>query len=124
MNLIKFFKKPRSSRQKQYETIRAVVMDKLSPAEAGRMFGYKVNTVNSLLRDVKRGKLIFFPEVKPGPRQRSTSIAVQETIIRYRKKHLSSPDIHNRLLSEGISVSVRTIERILADFGFGINSFS
>ncbi|MCK4822098.1 hypothetical protein KA005_40420, partial [bacterium] len=104
--------------QKQYETLRAVVIDKLPPAEAGRKFGYKVNTVNSLLRDVKRGKLILFPEVKTGPRQRRTSIAVQETIIRYRKKHLSSPDIHNRLLSDGIRVSVRTIERILTDSGF------
>ena len=61
--LFYFFTNPKSTRQKQYETIRAIIIDKLSIPEAAAKFGYEVNTVYALLRDAKSGKLDLFPEI-------------------------------------------------------------
>ncbi len=118
IDILKYFDEPVSQRQKQYETIRAVVKDRLSIKAAAERFGYKVSTVNSILRDVRNGKLKLFPDVNKGPRQRRTSIEIQEKILSYRKKKFSSPQIHKQLSEAGISVSVKTIERILSDAGF------
>lgn len=71
------------------------------------------------MRDVRNGKLKLFPDVNKGPRQRRTSVEIQEEIFNYRKKRYSSPQIHKQLSETGITVSVKTIERILADAGFG-----
>jgi transposase len=118
IDLIKFFTEPVCKRQKQYEVVRAVIIEKLSVEFAAKKFGYKINTVYSLIRDSKSGQIQLFPEIKKGPKHRKTSIEIQERIIRFRKENLSSPDIHNRLKDEHIEVSARTIERILTDAGF------
>ena len=118
IDLVKFFKEPISTRQKHYEVVRAVIIDKISVEEASKRFDYKTSTIYSLIKDAKSGKLELFPEVKKGPKQRRTSIIVQEKIIKYRRKFLSSLDIGKELESEGINVSTRTIERILKDKGF------
>ena len=57
LELIEFFEKPNSSRQKQYEAIRALVVEKLSVEEVSKKFGYKPSTIYSMLRDVKANKL-------------------------------------------------------------------
>jgi transposase len=118
IDLVKFFKEPISTRQKHYEAVRAVIIDKISVEEASKRFDYKTSTIYSLIKDAKSGRLELFPEVKKGPKQRRTSIIVQEKIIKYRRKFLSSLDIGKELESEGINVSTRTIERILKDKGF------
>ena len=118
IDLVKFFKEPVSARQKHYEVVRAVIIDKISVEEASKRYDYKISTIYSLIKDAKSGKLELFPEVKKGPKQRRTSIAVQDKIIKYRRKFLSSLDIQNELEIEGIEISSRTIGRILKDKGF------
>lgn len=119
VNLLEYFTKPMSERQKQYETVRAVVIENLPVDDAARKFNYKRSTVYSLLRDAKAGKIEFFPKVKKGPKGTRVSIEIQDKIERYRQEGLSTTDIHNKLKSdEGIVVSVRTIERILKDKGY------
>ncbi len=49
IDILKYFDEPVSQRQKQYETVRAVVKDRLSIKAAAGRFGYKVSTVNSIL---------------------------------------------------------------------------
>ena len=118
VDLVKFFNEPASSRQKHYECVRAIVMDRLSVEEVSKKYGYKISTIYSLIKDAKSGKLVLFPEVKMGPKNRRTSVAIQEKIIKYRREFLSSLDIQKKLESEGIKISSRTIERILKDKGF------
>jgi transposase len=117
-NLTKFFEEPASERQRHYEAVRAIVIEKLPAIIAAEKFGYKVNTLYALIRDARSGKLKLFPEVKKGPKKRSTPISVQEKIIQYRKENLSSPEITERLINDGNKVSTRTVERILYDAGF------
>ena len=119
IDLEKYFQRPASPRQKQYEVVRAIFIDGQTVEAAAKKFGYKAATVYSLLRDAKAGRIELFPTVKKGPRQKRTDAEVQSKIIAYRKMRLSSPDIHARLLQDDIFVSVRTIERILSDAGFG-----
>ena len=117
-DLVRFFLEPTTQRQKQYETLRAIVIDKLPATIVAEKYNYKVNTVYSLVRDAKSGRLELFPEVKKGPKQRRTVVLIQEKIIQFRKENLSSLEIHERLKDEGTTVSIRTIERILKDAGF------
>ena len=72
VDLTKYFNNPVTQRQKQYEAIRALVLEKLPVEEVGKRFGYKTSTVYSLLRDVKAGKIELFPVVHKGPQRKQT----------------------------------------------------
>ena len=89
-DLVRFFNEPTSSRQKHYEVVRAIVIDKLSVENVSKKYGYKISTIYSLIKDAKSGRLVLFPEVKKGPKQRRTPIAIQEKIIKYRRKSIFS----------------------------------
>lgn len=118
IDLTEFFTNPISKRQRQYEAVRAIVVDQIATEAVSKKFGYKINTVYSLVKNAKAGKLQLFPHVAKGPKHRTTAVTIQEKIIQLRKENLSSPDIHQRLADEGIKVSTRTTERILAEAGF------
>ncbi|MEA3446427.1 MAG: transposase, partial [Bacteroidota bacterium] len=117
-NLTTYFTKPQSQRQKQYEAIRAIILEQESIKNVAKRFQYKVSALYSLLRDVKLGKIKLFPTIPKGPQRRRTNETIQDKIINYRKQNLSTPDIQSCLSKEGINVSARTAERILKDSGF------
>jgi len=119
LNLADYFDNPISQRQKQYEAIRAIVLEKLPIETVAKKYGYKINTIYSLIRDAKNRKIELFPIIMKGPRKRQTPLEVQKRIIDFRKQGFSSPDIHRCLLKEEIKVATRTVERILKDAGFG-----
>jgi transposase len=118
MNILDYFLTPASNRQKQYEAVRAFVVDKLSAEEVAAKFGYQVSTVYTIVRDARAGKLQLFPLVEKGPKQRRTPSDYQEMIINQRKRNQSIHDIHASLSESGIVVSTKTIERILKDSGY------
>ncbi len=117
-DLVNYFSSPVSWRQKQYEAVRAIIMEKKSVEETARSYGYKSSTVYSLLRDAKAGKTELFPVVRKGPQGKRTSYEVQDKIIIYRRQGLSTPDIQSCLKEEDIKITARTVERILKDAGF------
>lgn len=120
LNLIQFFTNPQNPRQKQYEAVRALVLDKMSVQQVCKKFNYKANTIYSLIRDAKNNKIQLFPKVKKGPVERRTASKIQDKIILLRRSNnLSSPDIRSSLAQQGIKVSTSTIERILKEAGFG-----
>jgi len=116
--LADYFIHPISQRQKQYEAIRAIVVDNHSIDQVAKRFGYKNSTLYALLRDVKAGKIDLFPKVAKGPRGRRTPSEIQKKIIFLRRQRLSSADIRNKLAACGNKLGTRTIERILKDAGF------
>jgi len=114
-----YFNNPATPRQKQYEVVRSIMVNKLTIEQAVEKFGYKILTIHSLLRDFRSSKLELFPiDIKPGPTERRTSHATQDKIIAYRKQLLSCIDIAEKLEQDCIKVSIRTIENILVDAGF------
>jgi transposase len=114
-----YFLNPSSQRQRQYEAVRAIVIDGEPFSEVSKQFGYKMNSIYSLLRDVRSGVIELFPTDYRKPKKQKASLGLQEKIIHYRKERCSTFDIEKRLKKEGISISARTIERILKDAGFG-----
>ncbi len=48
-----YFINPIIPAQKQYEAVRAVVIDKLSAEEVATKFNYSINIIYSLLRDIR-----------------------------------------------------------------------
>lgn len=92
-NLKRIFLKPGTPQQRQYEAIRAIVVDGLSADAAAKKFGYKVNSLYSRMRDIRSGKLIFFPKKINGPSDRRAPDYIRKLIIHYRKENLSATDI-------------------------------
>jgi len=117
-DLESYFKNPSFQRQRQYEVIRAVIMENLPIPTVAKNFGYKSSTVYSLLRDVKAGNIELFPELQKGPQERRILKVTRDKIITLRKQQLSSKDIYNKLSSEKMNISVSTVERVLKDAGF------
>lgn len=118
MDLLKYFLKPFSKRQKQYEAVRSFIVDKLSAEEIALKYGYQTSTVYAIIRDAKKGKLELFPDVQKGPKQRTTLPMHQSSILELRKRNHSIHDIYEELLKANVQVSVKTIERILKDNGY------
>jgi len=120
-NFFDFFARPEqmSDDQRQYEAIRAVVFEKQKISFAARKFGYKTSTLKTFISQVKAGNRKLFPEKKRGPKKRRTSKNVVKKIIDIRRKFkLNSDDIADKLHTENINISSRTVQRILVDSGF------
>ncbi len=119
LDLSHYFNNPTTQRQKQYEVVRAFVVEKQPVDVVAKKFGYKISTVYSLLRDAKAGKIDFFPIIRKGPQQRRISLDVKKKILSYRQQGLSTIDISLCLTEVGINISSKTVERVLKDAGFG-----
>ena len=95
MNKLKrFFINPKIPKQRQYEAIRSIVVDKTTADVVAKKYGYSISTLYSLVRDFKAGKLSFFPLEKHGPTERQTPESVRNLVITYRNENLSAKDIH------------------------------
>ena len=115
-NLNTFFINPTNPAQKQYEAIRAIIVDGLPIDVVAKKFSYSVSTLYSLIRDVKCGAIELFPSRENrGPKQRQTPDYIQSLIFSYRKLDLSCNDIAARLQQEGYKISKSTEGNVIAD---------
>lgn len=114
-DMTQYFTKPSIPAQRQYEAIRAIIIDKLPAEQAAKKFDYSTNTLYSLLRDVRSGKLDLFPLRQKGPKERRTPEHIRTLVITYRKEKLSCFDISKRITREGYKISERTVENIISD---------
>jgi len=118
-NLNDLFTKNLHARQKQYEALRAIAFGEGDIEEIASRFGYSPQSLRNLLNLVRKGKHEVFPDIKPGPRGRRIPEEVAEYIAELRRKErLSSYQIAGELEKQGISIGVRTVERVLSDAGF------
>lgn len=118
MNLLSFFTKPATPRQRQYEAIRAIVVDRLPIKTVAAKYNYTASTLYALLRDAKAGRLGLFPAVTMGPKNRSTPAHIRKEIILRRSQNLSAKDICAAMSGEGYKISISTVERVLDDAHF------
>lgn len=112
---LKFFIKPNTVQQRQYEAIRSLIVDKTMANVVAQKYNYSINTLYSLVRDFKLGKLIFFQAKSPGPKERHMPNHFRQLILHHRKDNLSAKDIQVCLANQQYKCSVRTVERILTD---------
>lgn len=112
------FLNPDDPKQKQYEAIRSIIVDETSIKAAALKFGYKISTMETLLSQAINNKIEVFPCSKRKPKTRKIPQNLNATIVKLRNSGMSAHDILQKLHSDDVKVSIRTVERVLGDFGF------
>jgi transposase len=118
-DLTDFFRNPRSPRQRQYEALRAHLLEDLPLKKAATQYGFSPHTLQTLMHNLRAGRLDFFPKIPTGPRQRRIIPHVQDMICQLRQANFSVAQIAAQLQVEGIPLGPSTVERVLKDAGFG-----
>ena len=115
----KYFTQPKLEWQRRYEALRASFVDRLPHKVVADQFGYSPGYIRLLRHQFKHGK-IDFSEPNPEGKiaRRRVSVETRQKIIEYRQKDLSSGQITELLSEDGIEISVRTVERVIAEEGF------
>ena len=115
----KFFLHPKPDWQRRYEALRASFLERLPAKVVADRFGYSVGYVHLLRHQFIHDKIDFSePVSEQKVRRRGVSAETREKIRQWRQHTLSAGEIAQLLSEDGIELSVRTVERILAEEGF------
>lgn len=114
-----FFIHPKADWQRRYEAVRASFVERLGAQAVAQRFGYKRSYVY-LLRHLFKTEKLDFAEPTPEGRaaRRRVPRVVREKVCSWRKSNLSAGEIVQLLNEENVEISVRTVERVLAEEGF------
>jgi transposase len=114
-----FFTHPQSDWQRRYEVLRGSFVDRTSAKVLADRFGYSHGYVRLLRHHFVHGKLDFSEPVPEGKsKRRRVSAEVRRKISEWREQRLSAGEIAGLLSEVGVEISVRTVERVLAEEGF------
>jgi len=114
-----FFLHPVHEWQRRYEALRASFVDRLSAKVVAERFGYSAAYMNLLRHLFTREKINFSEPLPEGKtRRHRIDATTRAKICNWREHRLSAGEITELLSEEGIEVSVRTIERVLAEEGY------
>lgn len=120
MNDETFFTHPQLEWQRRYEALRASFVERLPAKAVADRFNYTPQYV-TLLRHLFRSGKIDFNELADTSTQGNRRVVSAETrskIRAWREKRLSAGEIAELLNEDGIDISVRTVERVLAEEGY------
>ena len=114
-----FFLHPRHEWQRRYEAIRASFVDHLPAKVVADKFGYSPGYIHLLRHQFIHEKIDFAEPVPEGKAaRRRVDSKLRKKICNWREHRLSAGEITQLLSEEGIEISVRTVERVLAEEGF------
>jgi len=114
-----FFTRPSRDWQKRYEALRALFVERLPFDVVADRFGYRPGYVRLLKHYFVHGKIDFSEPVPEGKTERRGVTAELRSRIReWREYRLSAGEIAELLSEEGSEMSVRTVQRVLAEEGF------
>jgi len=114
-----FFIKPVHDWQKRYEALRASFVDRLPARVVAERFGYTSTYIHLLRHQFTTGKIDFAEPAPEGSSARyRVSAETRRKIRTWREGNLSAGEITQLLSEEGLEISVRTVERVLAEEGF------
>src|SRR6516162_7063078 len=116
-----FFSAPDSTRQRQYEALRAYFLENRPAAEVAACFGYALAAFRSLAHQFRHDpawRAGFFQVPRPGPRQAPARDRVRELAVAMRKRHLSVYDIQRELAAAGHTISINALTVLMREEGF------
>ncbi len=114
-----FFTRPVHDWQRRYEALRASLVERLPDHVVADKFGYARAYIRVLRHSFRHGKIDFSEPVPEGKvARRRVSAETRSKICDWRRKRLSAGEITQLLSEEGLEISVRTVERVLAEEGF------
>jgi len=115
----RFFAKPATARQRQYEALRAFYVDALPSIEVARRFGYSAGAFRVLCHAFRHGDLPdFFAATRPGRREQPKKSRAHDQIVALRKRNYSVYEISQALKEQGTPLSATAVREVLAAEGF------
>jgi transposase len=115
----KYFLHPVHEWQKRYEALRASFVDRLPAKIVADRYGYSQSYINLLRHQFIHEKIDFSEPVPEGKvKRRKVDALTRSKICSMREHRLSAGEIAQLLSEEGIELSVRTVERVLAEEGY------
>jgi transposase len=119
MNDASFFTHPRHDWQRRYEALRALFLERLPAKVVADRFGYNHGYIRLLKHQFRHGKIDFAePVPEGGVARRRVNADTRRKICEWRRRRLSAGEITELLSEDGVELSVRTVERVLAEEGF------
>jgi transposase len=114
-----YFTRPPHDWQRRYEALRASFVERWPAHVVAERFGYSVGYVHLLRHQFRHGKIDFSEPVAEGrAARRRVTADVRRKIVSWRERRLSAGEITELLSEQGVEISVRTVERVLAEEGF------
>jgi transposase len=119
MECRRFFERPATPNQRQYEALRAYFIEGIASAEVARRFGYTAAAFRMLCYDFRRGELPdFFAVKRTGPQQKPKTGKVRNIVVALRKRNYSIYDISHALKEQGTPLGTTAVREILVEEGF------
>lgn len=114
-----FFTNPVHDWQRRYEALRASFVERLPAQVVADRFGYSPGYIRLLRHQFRCGKIDFSEPVPEGKAaRRRVTAEIRRKIRAWRERRLSAGEITELLLEDGVEISARTVERVLAEEGF------
>lgn len=114
-----FFLQPVHEWQRRYEALRASFVERLPARVVAERFGYSQTYIHLLRHLFTHQKIDFSEPVPEGKaKRRGIDAGLRTKIGNWREHRLSAGEITALLSEEGVEISVRTVERVLAEEGY------
>ena len=113
-----YFLSPANARQRQYEALRAYLVEGVSREQAATRFGYATATMASLVRDFRAGRLDFFGPRALARRRSPAKERARARIVELRQGGHSAVEISAALTAEGMALNRTGVAEVLAEEGF------
>ena len=117
--LRRFFLQPRLPKHRQYEALRAYLVEGLPAPEVARAFGYSLSSFHVLCHHFRRDtQPAFFLSPRHGPQTQPKKSAARDLILQMRKQNHSVYEISQALKDQGCSLSPTGVREVLKAEGF------
>src|SRR6266851_2689723 len=114
-----FFLEPRLPKHRQYEALRAYIVEGRPPKEVARTFGYSLNSFHVLCHHFRRETdPPFFISPRRGPQAQPKKSAALDLIVQLRKQNYSVYEISETLKERGLPLSPTGVREVLKAEGF------
>src|SRR6202162_1681148 len=117
----KFFLAPQFPLQRQYEALRAFLVDEEPSGDVARRFGYSPAAFRVLCHQFRHDsekRVSFFRLPQRGPQTTPARDRVRDLAIAMRKRNLSVYDMQRELAAAGHTISVNSLTVLLREEGF------
>ena len=116
-----FFLSPQSPMQRQYEALRAYLVDEEPSGDVARRFGYSAGAFRVLcyqFRHDPQKRASFFRQPQRGPHTSPIRDRVRDLAVAMRKRNLSVYDMQRELAAAGHTISINSLAVLLREEGF------
>jgi hypothetical protein len=116
-----FFLSPQFPMQRQYEALRAYLVEEEPSADVARRFGYSAGAFRVLcyqFRHLPHKRASFFRQPHRGPQSSPARDRVRDLAVAMRKRNLSVYDMQRELAAAGHTISINSLTVLLREEGF------